>query len=674
VLTDIKPFKDIKKGARITLPHYERKWEPPKDFPNLSGVQSLAVDTETYDPELRTIGPGWGRGVGHIVGASIATEDAAWYFPVRHTIDAHDNMDPEQVFRFLKDNLETESTKIFANAVYDCGWLRTEGIHVKGTKYDVQYAEAILDGNAYSYALETIANNYIGSGKTSNDLYDWCARSYGGQPNGDQRANIYRSPPTLVGPYAESDADLPFRILRKQWVQLDLVGLVDIFKLECELLDLLVDMRWRGMRVSEERAHIAEKKLTGVINNIQQELNELAGFRVNANSGKTDLVKLYDQLGVEYNYTEKGNPSFTRDWLEQQVDDASTKVVDIRKYTKARDTFLRGAILEKHTNGYVHPSFYPLKGESGGAVTGRFAAAGPPIQQIPSRDQILAPIIRSCFIPEDGMSWVKADYSSIELRMMAHYSEDKALIKSYTDNPFMDYHDYVGEILGGKLPRIAVKTLNFSLIYGGGKRTISVQMARIFNKAERMKLIKDLGFPVLTNTAEQLAVIFMNIYSNEFPIAGDLLNSCSQAAAHTGQMRTILNRRTTFDLWEPIKGKGIPLRLDAALARYGKMIKRAYTYKALNYRLQGSAADLIKKGMVAAYKEGLFDHIPLHGQVHDELCLSYHPDLNSKFRELTEIMETAINFKVPIIMDAEYGPSWAEAKTKIDIGERTWIT
>lgn len=671
-MLDIKPFKDVKKGSRITLPQYERKWGPPKEFPNLSGVKTLAIDTETYDPELIEVGPGWGRGVGHIVGASIATEDAAWYFPMRHTIDTFDNINPENVLRFLKDICETDSTKVGANLVYDIGWLRTEGIQVGGKKYDVQFAEAILDGNARSYSLETIATNYVGQGKESNDLYSWCARAYGGKADGTQRANIYRSPPTLVGPYAESDADLPFKILRKQWVQLDLANLLDVYKLECELIDLLVDMRWRGMRISEERAHIAVRKVTDIIDQKQDELNEIAGFSVGVNKGKTDLARLYTEQGIEFPYTQEGNPSFTRDWLEQQSDDFSQKIVDIRKYTKARDTFLRGAILEKHTNGYVHPTFHPLKGEGGGAVTGRFAASAPPVQQIPSRDEVIAPILRSCFIPEDGMEWVKADYSSIELRMMAHYSKSPELIQQYNDDPLTDYHNYVGKMLGSKLPRIAVKTMNFTLIYGGGVRTVSVQMARIFTKEQRIKMIKELGFTPLTNTAEQLAIIFMNIYHEQFPIAKNLLNECSEIASNTGQMRTILERRTTFDLWEPIKGKGYPLRLEAAMSRYGRNIKRAYTYKALNYRLQGSAADLIKKGMVEAYRAGLFKDIPLHGQVHDELCLGYHPDLLPQYRQLVEVMETAIKFNIPIIMEPEKGPSWAEAKEPINIGKRTW--
>lgn len=671
---DIKPFKDIKRGSRITLPQYNRSWRPPRDFPNLDAASTLAVDTETWDPELIEIGPGWGRNVGHIVGVSIATNDSSWYFPIRHTIDAEDNLNPEAVFKFLKDYLERDTTKVGANLIYDCGWFRTEGIHVGGLKYDVQFAEAILDGNAYSYALDNIAKNYLGEGKVSNDLYEWSARAYGGKPDGTQRANIYRCPPALVGPYAESDAYLPFQILRRQWSQLELGNLVDVFKLECALIDVLVDTRWRGMCISEERAAIAERNLDKVIAEQQQELNNIAGFRVNVNAGKTDLAQLYDKLGIEYNVTEKGNPSFTRDWLEQQVDPASHLIVDIRKSTKARDTFIKGAILGKHTNGRVYPSFHPLKGEGGGAVTGRFAASGPPIQQIPSRDKILAPIIRSCFIPEEGMEWVKADYSSIELRMMAHYSGDPALIKQYNDDPFTDYHAYVGKMLGGKLPRIAVKTMNFSLIYGGGVKTISVQMARIFNKQQRIKMIEELGQKPLTNTAEQLAILFMNIYFEKFPVAKNLLDECSQLAATTGQMRTVYNRRTTFDLWEPARGKGIPLRIDQAQARYGRAIRRAYTYKALNYRLQGSAADLIKKGMVDAYKAGLFKTIPLHGTVHDELCLSYHPDLLPQYRQLIECMETAIPFNVPIIMEPDRGPTWAEAKTAIDIGKRTWIT
>lgn len=671
MLFDIKPFKDVKKETRVSLPAYSKKWTPPKDFPNLSSAKSIAIDTETYDPELLTIGPGWGRGVGHIVGVSIATVDAAWYFPVRHKIDSQDNLNPDNVFSYLRDLLQDNKDKVFANALYDVGWLTTENIYVGGRKYDVQFAEAVLDGNAYSYALDNIAKKYLGEGKSSNELYEWCSRAYGGKPDGSQRKNIWRAPPALVGPYAEADARLPFQILKKQWSQLDILNLLDVFRLECDLIDLLIQMRLRGIPISEERAYFSSQKVTKLINEKQQRLNELAGREINVDS-TNDLQYLYDKAGIKYEYTEKGNPSFKKAWLERQYDEASKLIIDIRKYTKARDTFLKGAILEKHTNGRVHPSFHPLRSDSGGTVTGRFAASQPAVQQIPSRDKEIGPLIRSCFLPEEGYEWVKADYSSIELRMLAHFSNDKDLIQQYRDDPFTDYHAYVGKELGGKLPRIAVKTMNFSLVYGGGKATITSQMGMIFTMEEIYDLIKSFGVNVLSKPVEQLANLFITHYHKKFPIAKRLLEECSQIAQRQGEIRTILNRRTTFDKWEPIRGKGYPLPYEAAVSRYGKAIRRAETYKALNYRLQGSAADLIKKGMVLAYKEGLFNRIPIYGQVHDELDLGYHPDLHNEFVQLAEIMETAIEFNVPIIMEMEKGPSWAEAKEKIDIGERHW--
>lgn len=672
-MLNITPFRDLKKTTRIVLPDYNKSWKPPKDFPNLAAAKSLAVDTETYDPELMTIGPGWGRHVGHIVGFSIATEDTGWYFPIRHTIQSELNLDVTNSFAWLKDVLSTSKPKVFANAIYDLGWLREEGIDVNGVIYDVQWAEALLDDTARSYSLETISQKYLGEGKLSNDLYDWCARAYGGKADGSQRANIWRAPPSLVGPYAEVDAINPFKILKRQWKQLEIAGLLDLFKLECKLAQILVCTREKGIRVSEEKAILGQQKLAGLIKDKQQKLNEIAGRPVSVSSSK-DLAPIYDKHKIEYNRTEAGNPSFTKDWLATQVDPVSELVFDIRRYTKAKNDFLGNYLLEKTTNGRVYPSFHPLRSEQGGAVTGRFSASDPPIQQFPSRDTELTPIIRNCFLPEEGYQWVKADYKAIELRMFAHFSDLISLINSYVNNPFMDYHDYVGsEMFQSRFPRIAIKTFNFSIIYGGGLPTITKQLSKLFNEQERIDLLTNLGYPILSNTAEQLARVFINTYLEHFPIVHNKLAEAADIANRLGEMRTILNRRTTFNFWEPARGKGMPLPLNAALARYGKQIRRANTYKALNYRLQGSAADLLKKTIIDCYEAGLWDVIPFHGTIHDELMVGYNGDIRDAFKQMREIAETAIKFKVPIIMETEIGPSWGEAKTELDLGERKWL-
>ena len=159
-----------------------------------------------------------------------------------------------------------------------------------------------------------------------------------------------------------------------------------------------------------------------------------------------------------------------------------------------------------------------------------------------------------------------------------------------------------------------------------------------------------------------------SIYKKKFPIGQKLMDTISQEAERTGEVRTILGRRTLFDLWVPEhnaygKKKPKPLPYSQAFKLYGVDLKRANCYKAVNYKLQGSAADLMKKGMVGAYNEGIFERTGYpHITVHDELDFSYHPDLKKDFDDLRECMENAIQLKVPVVMDMETGPDWGHVK------------
>lgn len=635
-------------------------WLPPENFPNLSSAKIIGLDCETYDPNLTTHGPGWARNDGHIIGVSLAVDGDSWYFPIRHELQPELNMNYEEVHRFLKDVLEDTRPKVGANLQYDVGWLKQEGIFVKGILYDVQYAEALIDDVARDYSLEAIANKYLGTGKVSEDLYKWLARAYGGKENGKQRKNLYRAPITLAGPYAEADASEPLLILNKQYKRMKELGLWDLFELECRLTPMLIDMRFRGMTVDLEKAELARQELIVQEDFLQESLNKEAGFSINVYSND-DLEHLFDDKRVSYPRTAKGNPSFTQKWLESNKNKIAQSVNDIRKLRKSRVTFIENGIIEKNINGVVHPSFHPLRGEDGGAVSGRFSSSNPNAQQIPSRDKILAPLIRGMYVPEAAYpSWLKLDLSQIEYRFFAHYSGDEKLIAEY-QNKDTDYHAVVGRWLLDKMPRPIVKNFNFMSIYGGGKKKTIAMIKENLKKKEITEICASLG---IKDNANTLGLFFVDLYASRFPAAKRVMDEVSDEAQMTGVVRTILNRRNSFELYEPVGKYGcVPLPWTKAYETYGPNIHRALTYRGLNRKLQGSAADLLKKGMVDAYEQGLFNNIGMpHVTVHDELDFSFHDDLREDACRIKDCIERAIPLNVPVIMDAEVGPDWGHVK------------
>ncbi len=640
-------------------------WAPPKDFPNLSSAKILGIDTETYDPRLRTHGPGWARNDGHLVGISLSVEDdKAWYFPLRHEIQSEMNMEIEPVLRFFRDVLEKEIPVVGANVQYDAGWLSTEDIHIAGTMYDVQYAEALLNETAKSYSLDAIALKYLGEGKISEDLYRWCSIAYGGSISALQRANIYRAPPTLVGPYAEGDALQPLAILKKQWGDLCHLGMLDLFRLECDLIPILIGMQKRGVTIDLEKTDKARIKLQDMEVAAQDDLNSYAGFDVSVHSPE-DLQELCEREKITYPKTSKGNPSFVQKWLENHSNKAMQLVTEVRKQNKARITFIENGIMDKHVNSVIHSSFHPLRGERGGAVSGRFSSSNPNLQFVPSRHIVYAPLIRGLYIPEKFYaSWCKFDLSQIEYRFFACDSEDENLIAAYQDRT-TDFHEIVGGYLGGKLIRKVTKNFNFGKLYGMGKDTTirGVKDNLSATEIEELFLKNNLEG---NDMGRALGLYFYEVYEEEFPAASKTLKRFSELAQKTGEVRTILNRRSTFNLWEPDKyGNHKALSYDEAVEEWGYAIVRSKTHKALNRRLQGSAADLMKKGMVDAYKKGLFASDKMgfpHLIVHDEWGFSHHPDLNEYFREFKVTIENTLKLKVPVILDAELGPNWGDVK------------
>jgi DNA polymerase I-like protein with 3'-5' exonuclease and polymerase domains len=639
-------------------------WKPPVAFPNLAPARTLSFDLETWDPELadfkdpfgETIsgkGPGWARGKGHVIGLAVGTEDGGrWYFPLRHEMEPEWNCNPSAVFAWARHEFSrSHQPKVGANLLYDLGWLRQEGINVAGRLIDVQFAEALLDETART-ALEVLGVKYLKEGKDSARLYEWIAAAYGGPATGEARKFLYKTPARLVGPYAESDVDLPLRVWEKQESLLRAEGLLDLFNMECALLPLLLEMRFAGVSVDLPKAEALREVLQRREYEEQAALNHLCGYQVNVNAAES-LAPALDRLGIRYPLTEKTRkPSITKPFLESLAGiEIADRVGEIRKISKLRGTFLESYILGSHVNGKIFCQFHPMRADEGGTRSGRFSSSTPNLQNIPSRDEELAPQMRGMFIPDAGhRRWVKFDYSQIEYRFLAHFATGPGaddLRAQYNRDPRTDYHvhtqDMVQRILRREISRKPIKTINFGLIYGMGIP----------------KLLSSL------NLSETEGEEFFEAYHSAAPYAKATMESCTEEARNYGTISTILGRRSRFDLWEPDAwndGERSPaLPYWQASQAYGGDIRRAMLHKALNRKLQGSAADMMKLAMLECWKSGVFavTGVP-RLTVHDELDFSDPGgrEAEAGFREIKRIMENCMKLLIPVIADAEAGPDW----------------
>jgi DNA polymerase I-like protein with 3'-5' exonuclease and polymerase domains len=622
-------------------------------LPSLKGAKMISYDVETKDPDLKTVGPGWGRGVGHIIGVALGTDDGfSVYLPCRHE-ETSLNLDPVNVMRYVNDQLSLPCPKLGHNSLYDLGWLTHEGVTVNGELHDTWIAAKLIKHQDEA-SLEKVSQKLLGTGKVSNLLYEWGWNYFGKGPMPGPDAvrdlvmsNLYRCPPELVGHYAESDVELPHGVLREQWNKMDRKGLHDVYRLECDLLRLLVAMRIKGVAVDLNAAEQARDALNAAIVDLQADVDKIAGRHVNTGS-PVEMGKVFDRLKISYPLTPKTQkPQLKAEFLKTLEHPLGQMVVDLQELKKYVGSFIDGSIFGSSINGRVHGSFNPMR-----AVTGRMSASDPNLQQIPSRND-LAKKIRSIFIPHKGHShWRKYDYSSIESRLLAHFAVGqgaKALRKEYKNNPDTDYHDFtkamIHRVVGLDLPRKHVKNVNFAGIYGASQKKLQSMMGLSDVEAEE----------------------FFTAYHDGLPYVSETMEWASKLVEEQGFTQTILGRISHFDMWEPKwtpRGapRPVPLRLNAALAKYGPNLKRSSTHKALNHIIQGSAADLMKSAMVKCWNDGVFDRIGVPTLVvHDELDFSVEEDWDEEgFEEMRHIMETVLKFRVPIRVEGEWGKNWSE--------------
>jgi len=615
----------------MKIPKFEAQteWNIPTEFPDLRQVDEIAIDLETKDPDLIKRGSGSVIGNGEVIGIAVATKHYKGYFPIAH--EGGGNMDRKRVLSWLKDILEAPSTKVFHNAIYDVCWLKAMGFKINGDIACTMIAAAVTDENRFRYDLNSLSWHYLGYGKNEAALAE-AASEWGIDP----KSEMYKLPSMHVGAYAERDAEVTLGLWQEMKKEIINQDLEDIFDLESDLFHCLVDMRFKGVRVDIERAHQMKKEMKKA----EQELLHKIKGETNIDTqiwAARSIANVFDMLRLEYPRTEKtAAPSFTKNFLQEHKHPVVNMIAQAREINKAHTTFIDSILRHEH-KGRIHAEINQLRNAGGGTVTGRFSYQNPNLQQIPARNKDLGPKIRSLFIPEEGHTWGVFDYSQQEPRLVVHYASLYKLpsvydvVDSYQTDANSDFHQTVADM--AEIPRSQAKTINLGLFYGMGKA----------------KLQAELGV-----TKEKAADLF-NQYHAKVPFVKQLMDKASNRAQDRGQIRTLLGRLCRFHLWEPNSfGMHKAMTHEDALREHGPGIKRAYTYKALNKLIQGSAADMTKKAMLELYKEGIVPHI----QIHDELDLSIENDAQAK--KVIEIMENAVTLEVPNKVDYEFGKNWGE--------------
>ena len=639
------------------------EWVAPTEFPDLRKANEIAIDLETRDPDLKKQGSGAITGNGEVVGIAVAVDGWKGYYPIAH--GEGPNMDRKKVLNWFKDVCASPATKLFHNAMYDVCWIRNLGIKINGLILDTMIAASLIDENRFQYSLNSLSWVYLKQGKNE-ALLNKAAKERGLDP----KADMWKLPAQEVGSYAEKDAELTLKLwqhLKKIIVEDDLQ---DIFNLETDLFPCLVDMRHLGVRVDIEKANQLKTALAIKEENLIQQIKIDTGVDTQIWAARS-IEKVFQKLNLPYDRTEKtDSPSFTKNFISKHNNPVVLMIAEARKINKVRTTFIDTILTHEH-KGRIHADINQIRSDDGGTVTGRFSYSNPNLQQIPARDPETGPLIRSLFIPEEGCKWGTFDYSQQEPRLVAHYAlrfglpSAQVIADSYLEDPTTDFHQIVADM--ALIDRKEAKTINLGLFYGMGK-------AKLQNE--------------LNVTKEKSDELFLT-YHNKVPFVKQLMNKIMNASQAKGQIKTLLGRRCRFPKYEPVLrgsdwGTFVPAedheRMEELKAMgpflkdnedkiitdkdgnkrknywHNNPTRRAFTYKALNKLIQGSAADMTKKAMVNLYKEGILGHI----QIHDELDFSIESEAQAV--KIKEIMEHAVNLKVPNKVDYESGPNWGEIK------------
>lgn len=676
---------DVEAKSAIEM---KMNWHIKDEWRDVSNADKIAIDTETYDPDLQAAGAGWARKSGHLCGISIAAKFGSeiWsnYYPINHPNT--NNWPKDKVIDYITECFKKAKVRVFANAEYDMGWLNRYGVPLSamianGPIDDVLAKAVLVDETWLSHSLDNVGAFYVGERKDEELLKDHQVRStYGIQ---DIKKDLWKLPAGFVGAYAEQDAVLTLKAddaLDPYIARHPLTGksLEKVYDLERRLIPMLFEMHKRGVKIDVNRAEQVKVELEQKKQELQNKINEMGGLKININSGD-DIGAACDNLGISYPRTARTNkPSFTADFLDNSENEFLLMIREARKIGKVQSTFI-DPIIDKCVDGRIYPQLNALKrvedglDGSSGTITGRLSCVKPNLQQVSSRDKVLAPIVRSIFLPDEGYLWGNFDYSQQEPRMTIHIAHllrqlgvvglDRVeeAVATFNANPRTDNHQMVADMVG--IARRPAKTINLGLSYGMGA----------------LKLAKKLGLPTEIDergreVAGKEAKDLMKLFNQKLPYLKGFMNCAAQRAQNVGAVTTLLGRHSRYNLWTAknwAKSQHLGMRVKEDIERdiaqlgeksewYGVPLVRAKTFSAMNHIVQGSSADQTKLAMLTVYENKIV--LP-YTQIHDALdCPIDKTRVHAHVKEIHDAMVHAMELVVPTVVDVELGETWGSVQ------------
>jgi len=583
----------------------------------LKQAKLFAFDTETTSLSYMDA---------EIVGVSFCIEPGkAAYVPVAHDYpDAPDQLSRDYVLETLKPILESPSAiKVGQHIKYDKNVLANYDITLNGIGFDTMLESYMLNSTAQRHDMDSLALAYLGH-KTIH-FEDIAGK-------GAKQLTFNQINLDEAGPYAAEDADITLRLHHAIWEKLEPIDslkrlLIDV---EVPLACVLSRMEQQGVLIDSQQLSQQSQDLATRIAELEKEVHEEAGETFNLGSTKQLQHILFEKMSLPIiKKTPKGAPSTSEDVLQELALEypLPQKIMEYRGLTKLKNTYTdKLPKMINHRTGRVHTSYHQAV-----TATGRLSSTDPNLQNIPIRNEA-GRRVRQAFVPRKGNKIVAADYSQIELRIMAHLSKDKGLLDAFANGK--DIHKATAaEVFGIALDdvtteqRRSAKAINFGLIYG----------------MSAFGLAKQLNIP--RNEAQK----YMDLYFERYPGVLDYMDSTRESAKEKGYVETVFGRR----LYLP--------DIKASNGARRKGAERA----AINAPMQGTAADVIKMAMIKVddwIAKNASDDVTMMMQVHDELVFEIKEDkIDDYVSTIKTLMESAATLNVPLDVEVGIGENWDEA-------------
>ncbi len=605
----------------------------------LEAAQWISFDLETDSLERMSAG---------IVGICLAVEPpVAYYVPVGHltgaaqagsgqmnlfageTQPAPGQLPLDQVLDAIRPALTNPAIpKVAHNAKFDCMILERYGVSVSPIKFDTMIAEWLTDPATKHKGLKDLARHRLGVEMT--DIEELIGR-------GKTQVTFAAVPIETAAPYGAADADMTLRLLPQLQRELDEKGLTRLIDLEMALLPVIAGMERAGVRIDVEFFRHMSQDLAVALLKLEQTIHEIAGEPFNINSTQQLSDILFKKLQLPREGLKKiasGHFSTAVDVLEGLKPVDKTGIIDAiiehRELGKLKSTYVDALpTMINPTTGRIHTSFSQT-----GAITGRLASSNPNLQNIPIRSEV-GQRLRRGFITEPGWSFLSADYSQVELRILAHITQDETLLQAFREE--QDIHTATAAVLYSIPPeqvtknqRRFAKTINFGLIYGMGAFRLARETGLTLGEAET----------------------YVRKYFAQFPGIERYLDQTRYKARSDGYVETLFGRRRYFPIFK------------TAMTGANRQAAQRAEREAVNHPIQGTAADIIKYAMIRLHDElNARYRTRLLLQVHDELLLEAPIEELDDVRDLVvDVMSSAFKLDVPLKVEVETGANWLELK------------